>query len=63
MPSGQPVQKSSKRAVSAISKEGPPTPLTTATPMSSEDDFMSGMSSDDDMLQESDNEEGSADGM
>lgn len=30
--------------------------------MDSEDEFMSGMSSDDDMLQESDNDDGSADG-
>jgi hypothetical protein len=55
--------RSSKRIASAAVKEGPPTPLTTASPMDSEDDFMSGMSSDDDMLQESDNEDGSADGM
>jgi hypothetical protein len=64
VPSDKPAQRSSKRVGSAVSKEGPPTPLTTSTPMSSEDDFMSGMSSDeDDMLQESDNEDGSADGM
>jgi hypothetical protein len=63
VPSGQSAQRSGKRLDSAASKEGPPTPLTTATPMSSEDDFMSGMSSDeDDVLQESENEEGSADG-
>lgn len=31
--------------------------------MSSEDDFMSGMSSDDDMLEESDNDDGSVAGM
>jgi hypothetical protein len=63
-PSDQPAPRSSKRLVSAVSKEAPPTPLTTATPMSSEDDFMSGMSSDeDDMLQESENDDGSADGM
>ncbi|EHL00868.1 putative protein ariadne-1 [Glarea lozoyensis 74030] len=62
VPSGQSAQRSSKRLDSAASKEAPPTPLTTATPMSSEDDFMSGMSSDeDDVLQESENEEGSAD--
>jgi len=54
--------RSNKRIASEI-KEGPPTPLTTASPMDSEDDFMSGMSSEDDVLQESDNDDGSADGM
>ncbi|TVY54427.1 E3 ubiquitin-protein ligase dbl4, partial [Lachnellula cervina] len=55
-------QRSSKRIASAAAvKEGPPTPLTTGSPMDSEDEFMSGMSSDDDMLQESDNDDGSAD--
>lgn len=54
--------KPSKRIASAV-KEGPPTPLTTASPMDSEDDLMSGMSSEDDVLQESDNDDGSADGM
>lgn len=54
--------RESKRIASAV-KEGPPTPLTTASPMDSEDDFMSGMSSEDDVLQESDNDDGSADGM
>ncbi|TVY73537.1 E3 ubiquitin-protein ligase dbl4, partial [Lachnellula suecica] len=56
--------RASKRIASAALKEGPPTPLTTASPMDSEDEFMSGMSSEDDGLdglQESDNEDGSAD--
>ncbi|TVY15677.1 E3 ubiquitin-protein ligase dbl4 [Lachnellula arida] len=55
-------QRSSKRIASAAAvKEGPPTPLTTGSPMDSDDEFMSGMSSDEDMLQESDNDDGSAD--
>jgi ariadne-1 len=57
--------RSSKRiAASAAAVAAPPTPLTTEG-MDSEDEFMSGMSSEeDDVLQdESENEEGSADGM
>lgn len=55
-------QHPKKRVASAAS---PPTPVTAGSPsMDSDDDFMSGVSSEDDVLQdESDNDNASGDGM
>jgi hypothetical protein len=63
--SSKPAQRSSKRiAASAAAVSAPPTPLTTGSTMDSEDEFMSGLSSEEDgtLQDDSDNEEGSVDG-
>jgi len=59
--SSNPSKKPNKGVASAAGNAAPPTPLTMG--MDTDDEYMSGMSSGDDMLEEgSDNEDGSADG-